>query len=107
MIDYKMKMYYKNIKELIEYSKGGILSKVLNKSDKNDITLFCMAEGTEISEHTSTRQGFVFVLEGDGIFNMMGEGIRMSSGIMIPLKKGVVHSIEAKKKTSFILSLSN
>ncbi|MEK6951894.1 MAG: cupin domain-containing protein [Nanoarchaeota archaeon] len=96
---------YKNIKELIEYSKGGILSKVIFKDVKNDITLFCLGESTEITEHTSTRQGFVFVLEGDGVFNLEGEEIKIKSGVMIFLKKKVVHSIKANKDTSFILSL--
>ncbi|MBI2499096.1 cupin domain-containing protein [Candidatus Woesearchaeota archaeon] len=98
---------YKNIKELIEYSKSGILSKVIFKDEKNDITLFCLGEGTEITEHTSTRQGFVFVLEGDGIFNLGGEEIKMKSGVMIFLKKNVVHSIKVSKNTSFILVLFN
>lgn len=98
---------YKNIKELIEYSKGGILSKVIFKDGKNDITLFCLSEGTEITEHTSTRQGFVFVLEGDGIFKLESEEIKMKSNVMIFLKKNLVHSIKANKNTSFILCLYN
>ena len=98
---------YKNIKELIEYSKGGILSKVIFKDGKNDITLFCLGENTEIAEHTSNRQGFVFVLEGDGIFKLENEEIKMKKDVMIFLKKNVVHSIKANKNTSFILVLSN
>ena len=47
------------IKELIEYPKSGILSKELAKTAKNNITLFCMAKGTELSEHTSTKEGFI------------------------------------------------
>ena len=102
-----MESNYKNIKELIEYSKGGILSKVVFKDGKNDITLFCVGEGTKIAEHTSTRQGFVFVLEGDGIFRLENEEIKMKSNVMIFLKKNVVHSIKARKNISFILCLYN
>jgi len=98
---------HKNIKELIEYSKEGILSKVIFKDGKNDITLFCLGEGTEITEHTSTRQGFVFVLEGDGIFNLEGEEIKIKTGVIIFLMKNAVHSIKAEKNTSFVLVLFN
>jgi len=51
-----------NIKNLIEYSPNSITSKVLAKG-KNNVTLFCMAAGTELGEHTSTKEGFVYVLE--------------------------------------------
>ena len=60
----------KNINELIEYPKEGVLSKELIKTKKVNISLFCMAKGTDISEHTSTKEGFIYVLEGDGVFNL-------------------------------------
>lgn len=96
-----------NINELIEYPKNGILSKVIVKNDKLDITLFCMAKETEISEHTSTKQGFVYVIEGNGIFNLEGKNILMSSGIFIYLKESAKHSLKAKENTSFILVLAS
>jgi|TARA_B100002003_G_C13899291_1_gene438186 nitric oxide dioxygenase len=95
------------INELIEYPKKGILSKDIVKNDKLNITLFCMAKGTEISEHTSTKQGFVYVIEGDGIFNLEGDDLTMSPGVFIYMKENAVHSLKAKKNTSFILTLTN
>jgi nitric oxide dioxygenase len=100
-------MDWKNIKELIEYPKDGILSKVLFKSDKKNVTLFCMSKGTDISEHTSTKQGFVYVIEGNGVFNLAGEKITMLPGVIIFLKKDIVHSLKAVEDTSFLLSLTD
>lgn len=97
----------KKINELIEYPKKGILSKDIVKNDKLNITLFCMAKGTEMSEHTSTKQGFVYVVEGDGFFNLEGEDIAMSSGVFIYMKKNAIHSLRANENTSFILTLIN
>lgn len=90
---------------MIEYPKGGILSKEIFKGENVDITLFCMSGKTEISEHTSTREGFVFVLEGKGIFNLEGKDIPMLSGTFIRLRANAVHSIKTEENTSFILSL--
>ena len=95
------------INELIEYPKKGILSKVIEKNEKMDITLFCMVEGTDISEHTSTKQGFVYVVEGKGIFNLEGKEILMSPGVFIYMKENAVHSLRANKNTSFLLALAN
>jgi len=95
------------INELIEYPKKGILSKDIVKKNKLNITLFCMAKGTEISEHTSTKQGFIYVVEGNGIFNLEGEDIIMSSGVFIYMKENAIHSLNADENTSFLLVLTN
>lgn len=93
------------INELIEYPAKGILSKSIVKNDGLDVTLFCMAKGTDISEHTSTKQGFVYVVEGKGIFNLESQDIIMTPGVLIPMKEKSVHSLKADENTSFILAL--
>lgn len=97
----------KYIKELIEYSKNGILSKEIVKSKKMNATLFCMAKNTEMSEHTSTKEGIVYVLEGNGIFNLNGKDISMLPGTFIHMKKNSPHSLTAHENTSFLLLLCN
>ena len=98
---------WKNIGGLIEYPKEGVLSKELARTSKSNVTLFCMAKGTEISEHTSTKEGFVYVLEGKGIFNLEGENIKMLPGVFIFMKKNAKHSLNAEKNTAFLLSLNS
>lgn len=96
----------KNLIEMIEYPKQGVLSKVIFKNKKTNSTLFCMAAGTEISEHTSTRQGVVYVIEGKGTFNLQGNEIEMKDGVFIFMEENAVHSLHAKENTSFILILT-
>lgn len=96
-----------NLRELIEYSDGGVLSKVIVKTNKANITLFCMSKKTDISEHTTTKQGFIYVIEGKGIFNLEGENIRMLPGVFIKLEKNAKHSLKAEDNTSFLLSLTD
>lgn len=95
------------INDLIEYPKKGILSKEIVKNDGLNVTLMCMAEGTDMSEHTSTKQGTVHVVEGQGIFNLEGEDIEMLPGVFIYMKANSIHSLKAEKNTSFILTLTN
>lgn len=94
-----------NVKKLVAYSNGGILSKELIKTSSDNVTLFCMAAGTELTEHTSTKEGIVFVLEGKGEFVLEGEKIEMLPSVLIHLKRNAKHSLKAEKNTSFILSL--
>ena len=95
----------KNIKQMIEYPKEGVLSKDIFKDKSSNVSLFCMAKGTNISEHTSTKQGFVYVIEGKGIFNLEGKDIEMKEGIFISMEKNAIHSLKAKEDTSFLLIL--
>lgn len=96
---------WQNIKELIEYPSAGILSKELVKTDRVDITLFCMAKGTVISEHTSTRKGIVYAVEGKGIFNLEGEEITLAPEVFIFMRENAVHSLKAEENLTFILYL--
>lgn len=100
-----MEEIWKNIIRHIEYPQEGILSKDIFKTEIMDISLFNMAKGAEMSKHTSTKEGFVYVLEGNGTFNLEGTEIKMEKGVMIYMKKNAVHSLKAEENTSFILEL--
>ncbi len=95
----------KNLKLMIEYPKEGVLSKEIYKDKKLNVTLFCMAKDTRISEHTSTKAGTIYVIEGRGIFNLEGKDIMMKEGVFIHMKENAVHSLKAEENTSFLLSL--
>lgn len=98
-------MNWQDIKKLIEYPREGIFSKDLWKSDKVNVSLFCLAAGSEMSEHTSAKMGFVFVIEGEGIFNLEGKDLAMSNGALIAFEKNAVHSLRASQNTAFLLFL--
>lgn len=95
----------KNIKEMIEYPREGILSKEIVKNDKIDVGLFCMTAGTEMSDHTSVRAAVVHVVEGKGIFNLEGKDIDMEPGVVISMDADAVHRLRAIENTAFILGL--
>lgn len=98
-------MNFKNLKAMIEYPREGIISKVISKTGKKEVTLFSMAKGTEISEHTSTKEGMVYVLEGKGTFILRDNRIKMESGVIIFMDKNSPHSLEAEENTNFLLVL--
>src|SRR3989339_1345608 len=99
-------MVFKDINKMIEYPEEGILSKEIVKNNKFDVTLFCMAKGKSISEHTSTKQGFIYVLEGKGVFNLIGENIIMRPGVFIYMNANDLHSLKAEENTAFLLTLT-
>jgi len=95
-----------NLYDMMEFPKEGVFSKVLVKGEYSNHTLMCLAKGTDISEHTSTREGAVTVLKGKGIFVLKGKRIRMAPGVFIYMSKGAPHSLSASEDLAILLSLS-
>lgn len=101
------KGFFKNLNELMEFPKEGIFSKVLAKSDNYNYTLMCLSKGTDIDEHTSTKNGVVLVLKGKGIFKLFNEEIEMKPNIFIFMPKDAPHSLKAEEDLAILLLLTN
>jgi len=95
-----------NIQDKISYSEGGITSKVILSEGKIQVTLFSMAAGTSIGDHTTTKEGHVHVVEGKGTFTLEKEPIEMKPGVLISLKNNALHSLDAEENTTFLLFLT-
>jgi quercetin dioxygenase-like cupin family protein len=96
----------RNLYEIMEFPKEGVFSKVIARGDVSNHTLMCLAQGTDITEHTSTREAVVTVLKGKGTFCLKGEKIGMEPGVFIFMPKNAPHSLSADEDLAFLLSLS-
>lgn len=94
------------LRERIEYPTEGVLSKILFKDKNCQYSLFCMAAGTDISEHTSTRNAVINVIEGQGILTLEGEEIQLEPGIFVFMRANAPHALKAEQNLAFLLSLS-
>ncbi|MEO1069764.1 MAG: cupin domain-containing protein [Cyanobacteria bacterium J06638_6] len=94
------------LKDHIDYPESGILSKVIWKNELCQYSLFCLAAHTEISEHTSTRNATVQVLEGTGTLTLNGETTALAPGVFIFMAANAPHALEAASNLAFILTLS-
>ena len=72
---------YKNIakkeklelKSLVDYQEGQVVSKTLVQNDYVSVTIFSFDKGEEISTHASGGDAMVTVLEGTGRFTIGGD----------------------------------
>lgn len=94
------------LRERIEYPADGVLSKVLLKDNNCQHTLFCLAAGTDISEHTSTRNAVINVIEGRGILTLEGKDIQLEPGIFVFMSANAPHALNAEENLAFLLTLS-
>ncbi|MBW4574749.1 MAG: cupin domain-containing protein [Aphanothece sp. CMT-3BRIN-NPC111] len=95
------------LQEKIEYPKQGVLSKVLIKDSCCQYTLFCLAAGTDISEHTSARNATVHVIEGSGLLTLAGQEIPLEPGVFVFMPAHAPHAVKAKDNLAFLLTLSD
>ena len=101
-----VKSVVKNLEEIMQFPKEGVFSTVLAKGDDCNHTLMCLAKGTDISTHTSTREASVTVLEGKGVFTLHDQKIEMKPGVFIFMTKNAPHSLRAEEDLAILLSLS-
>ena len=95
-----------DLNKKIKFSKGGIVSKVIADGKESEISLFCMARGTVMSEHTSGREATVLVLKGKGTFNLAGKEIVLSPGVLVFMPAKTRHSLAAEDNLAFLLYLA-
>lgn len=101
-----IKSAIKDLEKMMEFPKEGVFSKVLVKTNIANYALMCLAKGSDISEHTSTREAAVTVLKGKGTFVLKGKKIRMKPGVFIFMAKNAPHSLSASEDLAILLSLS-
>jgi nitric oxide dioxygenase len=100
------KGFYKDLNSLMQFPKEGVFSTVLAKGDDYNNTLMCLAAGTDIDTHTSTKKGVVQVLKGNGTFKLFDKDIEMKPGIFIFMPKDAPHSLKAEEDLAILLILT-
>ncbi len=105
---------YKNIvkkekvelKNLVAYQEGQVVSKTLVQNDYVSVTLFSFDKGEEISTHASGGDAMVTVLEGTGKFTIGGDVFILKEGETIIMPKDVPHAVFGEEKFKMELVVS-
>ena len=102
---------YKNIekqavlqlKDLVEYQTGQVVSKTLVQNDKVSMTIFSFDKGEEISSHKAGGDAFVTCLDGEGEITIDGEKYILHTGESIVMPKDHPHAVFGKEKFKMLL----
>lgn len=105
---------YKNIakkeklelKSLVDYQEGQVVSKTLVQNDYVSVTIFSFDKGEEISTHASGGDAMVTVLEGTGRFTIGGDVFILNEGATIVMPKDVPHAVFGEEKFKMELVVS-
>lgn len=94
-----------NLSDQVEFAAQGTVSKTLLDVPAVKITLFCMAAGQELTEHTAGHPVTVHFLEGEGEFLLGGESHAIQPGAWFYLEAHAPHALKIRVNTVFVLTL--
>lgn len=102
-IDKKTKLELKN---LVDYQDGQVVSKTLVQNDYVSMTIFSFDKGEEISTHAAGGDAMVTVLEGTGRFTVGGDVFILNAGETLIMPKDIPHAVYGEKKFKMQLVVS-
>ena len=92
-----------DLKELIAYQEGSVVSRTLNDKKVGTITLFAFGEGQGLSEHTAPYDAFVEIVDGEADITIAGTDHRVTAGQFIIMPANQPHSLRAVTRFKMLL----
>ena len=102
-IEKKVKL---QLKDLVDYQKGQVISKTLVQNDLVSMTIFSFDKGEEISAHAAGGDAMVTVLEGTGKFTVGGDIFILHAGETLIMPKDIPHAVYGEEKFKMQLVVS-
>ncbi|MDD5184757.1 MAG: cupin domain-containing protein [Paludibacter sp.] len=94
-----------NLIEKVSYAEVSIVSKIIIRNDKGNVTLFAFDKGEFLSEHTAPFDAIVQVLDGKGEAIIDGKVIELNVGESIIMPANVRHAVVAVEKFKMLLTM--
>lgn len=91
------------LQESLVAPADSIVSRTLYTSESVRIVLFAFAPGQELTEHTSTREALIHVLDGEATITLGDKSIQASAGLLIRMAPNLPHSVKAQSAVRMLL----
>lgn len=95
-----------NLKDLVDYQDGQVVSKTLVQNDVVSMTLFSFDKGEEISTHAAGGDAMVTVLDGTGRFTVGDDVFILNEGETLIMPKDIPHAVFGEEKFKMKLVVS-
>ena len=92
-----------NLKDLVAYAEGQVVSKTLIQNSGLGITIFAFAKGEGISTHESKGDALVTALDGKGKITVDGKDFILSAGQSIVMPANVPHAVYGEENFKMLL----
>jgi quercetin dioxygenase-like cupin family protein len=89
----------------VAYAAGSVVSKIIIRNEKGNLTLFAFDKGEFLSEHTAPFDAILQVLDGKGEVIIDGTSFHLSVGESIIMPANVRHSVIATEQFKMLLTM--
>lgn len=90
---------------LVDYQEGSVVSRVVLKREKGNITIFAFEEGQGLSEHTSPFDALLQAIEGEAEVSVAGKPIVLKAGEVVLLPAEKPHAVKATTRFKMLLTM--
>lgn len=94
-----------NLKELISYQPGQVISRTIAQVPEANITLFSLEAGEGISTHTTSGDAMVQILDGEAEITIGDKVVNVKEGETIIMPSDIPHGLEARKRFKMLLTV--
>lgn len=91
------------LEENIEYQDGSVVSQEILKSISGTVTLFAFDQGQGLSEHKTSFEALVYVVDGEAEITISGKVNNLKKGEMINMPANKPHALQAIKRFKMLL----
>ena len=92
-----------NMKDMVVYQDGSIVSKEIIKKPTGTVTIFAFDKDQGLSEHTAPFDALVQIVDGEAEIIISGESHHLKEGEIIIMPAGKPHALKALKKFKMML----
>ena len=92
-----------NLKDLIEYQSGSVVSRTIIDKQEGTITLFAFDNGQGLSEHTAPYDALVYIIEGEAEVTINGKPLKLKQGELTIMPANQPHALTAVTKFKMLL----
>jgi quercetin dioxygenase-like cupin family protein len=89
----------------VDIQPGAVVSRVIFRDDRTEVTVFGFDDGEGLSEHQASRAAIVQVMKGKLEFVADGERFIAEPGFWLHMDPGTSHSLTAHEPTVMLLTL--
>lgn len=90
---------------LVNYEVGSVVSRVVLKREKGNVTIFAFDEGQGLSEHTSPFDALLQAVEGEAEITVAGKPIALKPGDIVLLPADKPHAVKAATRFKMVLTM--
>lgn len=88
--------------EHINYTQNDAYRQIIFKDEQRQAVLVCLKAGTRLEPHAACHDGFITVIEGQGVFTLDHQEILLEPGVFISLPAKMLHAIDAIANLAFL-----